>query len=212
MTTKLHKGLFIVFEGLDRSGSSTQVRLLHEKLTQNGYSAIQTAEPTSGPVGNLIKLSMSHRLSLTNSLLNDDKQLAYLFAADRFDHLYNKVDGVIKMVEEGRIVISSRYYLSSYAYHCNSEADFDFIYRLNQDFPPPDLTFFLNIPLEESIRRIRRSRIIPEKYEIREKLEVVKKNYEKALKKYQHRLIILDAMKAPGDLLNEVYSFVEGYQ
>ena len=104
------KGTFIVFEGLDCSGSSTQATLLYERLINIGRKVYLTSEPSAGPVGTLIRLFFSGRVILPPARDVRDAQFAYLFAADRFDHLYNPTNGVVKHLEEDVDVISTRYF------------------------------------------------------------------------------------------------------
>ena len=200
------RGKFIVFEGLDGSGTSTQARLLQEALINDGREAFLTSEPTHGPVGNLIKLAMTHRLFFSKNIDNDDKQLAYLFAADRFDHLYNSLNGVFEHLDKGAMVSSTRYFLSSFAYHCNDDDDVELVRRLNKDFPPADITFFIDCPPDICIQRINSTRAVPEKYENLVKLESVRKNYLNAIDEYEKTALIytLDGTQSQSSLHDEI--------
>jgi dTMP kinase len=204
----LKHGLFIVFEGLDGSGSSTQARLLKDALSRELPKVYLTAEPSAGPVGQLIRLAMSHRVVFSDDEAADDRQLAYLFAADRYDHLHNKVDGVLKQMANGAVVISTRYYLSSFAYHCRTDDDFARVARLNEEFPPADLTFYIDCPVETCLRRIEQRQFVSEKYEHRAKLVSVRDNFEKALANYPHELHRLDGEAPPDDLHQQVLEIV----
>ncbi len=208
------KGKFIVFEGIDGSGTSTQSQLLAEFFQEKQNSCFLTSEPSSGPVGNLIRQGMKGRVTFAKSNNNPleqdhvfDEQMAYLFAADRHDHLYNEVDGVFKLVNSGSVVISTRYYFSSYAYHCTTEEDFQFVKSLNSKFPKPDLVIYLNNPVEESLRRIA-SRAFKDEYENEEKLNLVSKNYEKIFSDYKGNLAIIAANKDVGEIHNEILAVV----
>ena len=102
------KGCFIVFEGLDGSGKSTQVRDLGSKLQKKKYEVITTQEPTNkNVIGSLLKRILYNNESVP------DEVLALLFAADRAHHTINTI---IPGLEEGSIVISDRYVYSSLAY------------------------------------------------------------------------------------------------
>ena len=105
------KGKFIVFEGIDGSGKSTQIKLLYKYLTSKGVPCYTTFEPTDSPFGSLIRQCLSGRIE------TDDKTIAGLFVADRLDHLYNAKCGLIEKINSGITVLCDRYYLSSYAYH-----------------------------------------------------------------------------------------------
>jgi dTMP kinase len=196
-------GLFVVFEGPDGSGTTTQAKHLQEALSREYTNVYTTSEPTLGPVGNLIRLIMTHRLNVTSDEDHLDRQLAHLFAADRYDHLYNEVDGILHQMRlEGAIIISTRYYLSSYAYHCRQPSDFEFVERLNRDFPPADITFYLNCPVSVCLERINQRQYKNEKYETADKLPQVISNYERAISNYPYELHILDGTE-PYDLLHQ---------
>lgn len=106
----MKKGKFIVFEGLDGSGTSTQSQLLQNALLEKGEKVHLTCEPSPGPIGNMIRQAMQGRILFSKQDDEFDQQMAYLFAADRYDHLNNPVDGVLKLVNEGFYVISTRYF------------------------------------------------------------------------------------------------------
>ena len=117
--------------------------------------------------------------------------MAYLFAADRHDHLYNAVNGITKMLNDQCIIISTRYYLSSLAYHVSNDEDYQFVKLLNDKFPTPDITFYLDCPIEIAIKRLERRNQL-EKYENTEKLKIVYSNYQRAKKDYKGLIHLLD--------------------
>lgn len=190
----LVKGLFVVFEGIDGSGTSTQASLLHSSLTRSGIRTTLTSEPTNGPIGHLIRQIIGKRLYVSKDQETVDVELAYLFAADRFDHLHNEVDGILGKLADGYVVISTRYYLSSYAYNAHTEKEFELVRVLNQDFPMADITFYLDCPLNEAIRRIVSSGRSPDRNENEHTLARVQKNYERALAEYKGRVFRVNAL------------------
>ena len=133
-------GLFIALEGLDGSGTTTQIGRLTEALPDTH----RTAEPSTGPVGRLIRRALQGEAPL------GDGVLPYLFAADRQDHLEREI---APAVAEGRLVVTDRYYASSLAYQ-SLAAPLDFVLSLNERFRAPDLTIFLDLPVEECLDRI----------------------------------------------------------
>ena len=117
---------FIVFEGIDGSGTSTQIKKLVER-DLNKFVA--TAEPTKKETGLFLRKMLGGDFSV------DSKTAAYLFAADRCEHIYGK-DGVIDLLNQGKIVVSDRYFFSSLAYQsvsCGNELP----RLLNSQFPLP---------------------------------------------------------------------------
>ena len=131
----MNKKLFIVFEGIDSSGKSTQAELLLNYFINAGDRAVISPEPSNGIIGNLIRQALKQRIIFCRDRALFDEQMAYLFASDRHDHLYNDIDGVFKLINDGVHVISSRYYFSSLAYNCDTKEQFEFVSNLNARFP-----------------------------------------------------------------------------
>jgi dTMP kinase len=174
--------LFIAFEGIDGSGKSTQVKLLAQALTQQGHKVYTTHEPTSGPIGKMIRDIFSHRME------GSQHTIAALFAADRLEHLVNKTDGILKKLGEGYTVITDRYYFSSYAYH-SVHVDMDWVIEMNSEATKllrPDLNIYIDISPEVSMQRIQRNRNSVEMYETLENQKQVYAMYEKAFKREEN--------------------------
>lgn len=200
------KGTFIVFEGIDGSGKSTQIGLLKQRLQESGLRCYQTKEPTDGPVGALI------RQILTGRMKADSRVIASLFAADRADHLLNEVDGILEKVEQGVTVLSDRYYFSSYAYH-GVDMDMNWVIRTNEQNAAllrPTFTIFLDLPVETAMERIRKTRAHTELYEKEERLRKVRANYLSAfaLLQKKERVLTLDASQPVDKLADAVWSAV----
>lgn len=128
--------MFLVIEGIDGAGTTTQTKRLTDALLARGIAAHQTREPTDGPIGKLLRkiLAGEHAPS-------DATTLGLLFAADRADHLQREISPALAT---GQVVISDRYYHSSFAYQ-GSEADRSWISTLNMRARVPDCTFFLEV-------------------------------------------------------------------
>ncbi|WP_338561151.1 dTMP kinase [Acinetobacter sp. KS-LM10] len=204
----MKKGKFIVFEGLDGSGTSTQSQLLQNALLEKGEKVHLTCEPSPGPIGNMIRQAMQGRILFSKQDDEFDQQMAYLFAADRYDHLNNPVDGVLKLVNEGFYVISTRYFFSSLAYHVTDDDSSKLVERLNSDFPKPDLLIYLDNPVESSIKRLN-SRTVLDKYEEENKLKIVSKNYQKIISEYNDEKLILSALDSKNNIHTEIVKKVE---
>jgi len=102
MLKNTNKGKFIVFEGLDGSGQSTQAGLLKDFLLEKGYEVILTKEPTiESEAGRKIRKVLDKKLNLS------PKELQELFAQDRKEHLENII---IPALKQGKMVISDRYF------------------------------------------------------------------------------------------------------
>jgi dTMP kinase len=175
------KAPFIVIEGTDGSGVSTQSELLEKKLKSERREVYLTKEPTNGPAGAMIRLILTGRLTCNNGIKDstplDPYTLALLFASDRMDHLYTDI---VSKLDIGVIVISDRYYLSSFAYQGLS-VDFEWLKAINSQCRKPDLTVFLDVPSELSWKRMQRNRWRVELFEEQRKLESVHQNYLEAI-------------------------------
>jgi dTMP kinase len=184
-------GKFIVFEGIDGSGTSTQAELLKNYLLDQSVSAVLTTEPSNGPIGNMIREGFKKRIIFVEDEKLFDEQMAYLFAADRHDHLYNKIDGVLALNRKSITTICTRYFFSSLVYHVSNDEEYQFVKKLNEKFPLPDLTIYIDNPIEISLQRIS-LRAHRDTYENKEKLLKVKKNYERVFSEYNQNLLIID--------------------
>ena len=141
----------IVFEGCDGAGTTTQRRLLCERLSAfswNGQKAavLETAEPTDGPIGLLLRSVLRGEAGL------HEQSRAYLFAADRAEHIFGK-EGVAAHCRRGGIAVCDRYTLSSLVYQ-GIECGDELPARLNESFPAPELLFFLDIEPEVALGRV----------------------------------------------------------
>jgi dTMP kinase len=175
----MQKNLFIAFEGIDGSGKSTQVKLLAEKLISEGHKVYTTCEPTSGPIGKMIRSVFS------GAAKADHRTIAALFLADRLEHLTNEVDGLLLKLKQGYTVITDRYYFSSYAYH-SVYVDMDWVIATNSicaDLLRPDLTIYIDISPEVSMQRINAGREALELYETEDNLRQVRSFYQMAFDK-----------------------------
>jgi dTMP kinase len=142
-------GLFVVIEGIDGTGKSTQLHLLAEKLRQMGYAVVATREPTDGMYGKKIRELFVDRQTVTH-----EEELE-LFIADREQHVQEVIEPALA---DGCVVISDRYYLSTVAYQGANGIDPEFIMEKNKDFPVPDLAFILEIEPAHGIKRIQNQR------------------------------------------------------
>ena len=102
-------GKFIVIEGLDGSGKTTQLTALAQNLRALGYAVAETAEPTASTTGGLARDALSGFTPRTGA------EIAALFMADRVAHNVNPINGIGKLLSEGRVVLCDRYYYSSLA-------------------------------------------------------------------------------------------------
>jgi len=167
------QGLFIVFEGVDGSGLSTQAALLADHLRSHGRPVHLTKEPTSGPIGTVIRTALQGTISLGDDPHTREVIMALLFAADRMHHLAVEIEPRLR---EGIIVLCDRYYLSSFAYQ-SAVVDLTWIRSLHTHCRRPDVTILLDVPPEVSLQRIMANRSHRELYESLTMLTAVHHRY-----------------------------------
>ena len=169
----MKKGRFIVFEGIDGAGKSTQIELLAAHLQSQGRRVYRTAEPTESVTGGLL------RDALGGVSQRSACEMAALFVLDRIFHNVNPVNGIEKMLADGVDVICDRYYYSSMAYQ-GSLTDPEWVKHMNLDCPEirrPDICIFLDLTPEQSMERISRGRVTTEIYETEEQLTRVRNRF-----------------------------------
>jgi dTMP kinase len=206
MTPNPHRGKLIVFEGLDGSGQTTQAQLLVkwfvEKRSQLAY---YTKEPSDGPIGSLLKLTLTKRLGRLH-----ETAMALCFAADRMDHLNSDV---IPKLQDGIHIVADRYYLSSLAYQ-SVMADYSWILEINKHALCPDLTFFLDVPAAVCVKRMQAQRWHVELYEDIRTLTTVHQNFMQSIQKRKlagERIEILDGGQPVRDVHRMIVSGMKTY-
>jgi dTMP kinase len=158
------KGTFIVIEGLDGSGKTTQARILAVRLRRS-HNALYTQEPSHGKIGTFIReriLYGEKRFPITVEAL--------LFAADRIEHLQNEV---LPALAEGRLVVSDRYIYSSLAYQGSAGLSLEWIETLNQHALKPDLALFIDVYPEAVQARLKNRKSVMENLETQQKVREI---------------------------------------
>lgn len=201
-----YPGKFIVFEGMDASGKTTHSCDLVEKLKNEGHKVIYTKEPTDGEIGKLIREVLTYQIKVPPI------SLQYLFSADRGVHQEQIKD----WLKAGYIVVSDRYFWSSVAYgiaDLNGSPDFYLtafsILSFYHQFISPDYTFFLDVEVDEAVRRIEESKKRREIYEAREKLVKIDNSYEKLIDRFKEEFTVIDANKSIDEVSEELFDRVK---
>ena len=192
------RGRFLVLEGLDGAGTTTQSRLLGERLRASGRRVHVTAEPSGGPVGALLRQVLTGRVRGRGGGELDPGAVALLFAADRLDHVAAEI---APRLADGVDVISDRFTLSSLAYQAITTGDADWVARLNDRALAPDLVVFLRARPSVALARRRAGSADPELYEVSDFQRRVARGYERALdvlRSAGQRVVVLDG-EAPVD-------------
>jgi dTMP kinase len=202
---ELPRGRFIVFEGLDGAGTTTQLARLADRLTAAGISTESTKEPSTGPLGAALRQVIDGRMRL------DPAALALTFAADRADHLFNEHNGVVKLLDEGHWVLCDRYLLSSLAYQPDERIEERWVQEINAFAIEPDITVFLDADPELCMERISARSSTDELFHDRDHLARVQRNYHRVIAQGRMlgELLVVDA----GGSIDEVSQRVwEGVQ
>ena len=193
---------FVVFEGCDGSGTSTQLAILKEKLENSGGKTplfCITHEPTSGIIGKIL------RSVLKGEQILQPQTLARLFAADRNEHLYSSC-GIVHRCKHGELVICDRYTLSSLVYQgieCGNELP----QALNLDFPAPQLLFYFDLDPKIAQERLT-GRTSLDIYEYLEFQEKARKQYLFFLEKFRDagvQVEIIDASQNTEKISEDVW-------
>lgn len=193
------KGFFLVLEGIDGSGKTTIAKMLVNDLTNRGFKAYYSFEPWTSTYVKVLKEEYG---SLRDAYLD-----ALTYACDRLIHL--KLE-VLKLLDEGYIVISDRYYYSSVAYQSSQNAPFEWVLAINSVFPEPDLAILLDVDPETGLSRKKEARSRFPEYENIGFLARVRENYMKLVE--LGKLILINANAPVEDVYKRVYElFMEKY-
>ena len=192
------KGIFIVLDGMDGSGKSEMVKLLHDYFSKNNkYNVLMTREPTDGKYGKEIRDILANE---SNPNINSDKMLE-LFIKDREDHLKNTIIPFLNKSNdhEANIVISDRYYYSTIAFQATQGLDIKMLVELNKEFLKPDIAFILDVKPEIALERIKTRK--KEKFEQIGFMNKLRNKFLELPKFLNDNIKIMDASKD----MNEVF-------
>ena len=162
------KGAFIVIEGLDGSGKTTQAKLLAATLRKN-RETVFTAEPSQGKIGKFIRSRILYGEKRVQTSIE-----ALLFAADRIDHIQKEVAPAIS---RGSVVVSDRYLYSSLAYQGSAGLSLEWIRTINQRALEPDLALFIDVDPETVLKRLKRRKSVMENLATQQKVREIYLKY-----------------------------------
>ena len=205
---------FIVFEGIDGAGTSTQIEMLKNRPEAKDF--LFTAEPTSAPTGKFLRQMLKGDFPLQN------ESAAYLFAADRNEHVNGQlltqgntlVTGIKEACQSGKKVVSDRYLFSSLAYqsiNCPPEVP----RLLNSLFPLPQLLFYFEISPKDSLSRLG-DRNFREIYEKEDFLNRTVQEYHNVLSEYSEKaknqgmkIVLIDAKKTKEEISANIWQEIK---
>ncbi len=198
----MKKSYFITFEGIEGAGKSTQAKMLYQYLKERKIESILTREPGGTDLGRKIREIL---LTPTQEIFPPNAELM-LYEADRNIHVHNVIKPNLK---EGITVICDRFIDSTLAYQGYARGlDIKLIKELNNiatEGLMPDITFLIDIPVEEGLKRIKKEREI-------DRIEQENINFHKRLREgflkiaeeNKERIIIIDGMNAPEKIFNTI--------
>ncbi len=191
---------FWVLEGLDGSGTTTQLKAITGRLNEKGIKNFKTEEPTGYETGLFLRKVLSGEIIVPQSTV------AYLFASDRDNHINNTEYGILSHVNKGEIVVSDRYLFSSLAYQ-SIGFNYEKVWDLNKNFPFPEIIIFIDTPPEYCINRIDSRGSKKEIYEKLEYQKLVRLGYKKCFSSLPDKckLITVDGTKSIKNISEEIF-------
>ena len=206
MNESPERGKFIVFEGIDGAGKTTQINLLTERMRREGKAVFATAEPTATETGKMLRAALGGKIRMTPC------ELAALFVADRIRHKTDPEEGIEAKLRAGIDVVSDRYYYSTMAYQ-GSETDPGWVREMNLSCPEirrPDLCIFLDLTPEQSMERIRAGRDSVEIYENTETLAAVRARFYRVIDELrtEENIKVVNAGRPIEEIAEEIFGLV----
>jgi len=203
------KPQFIVFEGLDGAGTTTQAHKLHAYFTNQGANSFLTYEPTADPIGSLIRDILTRAAKKDGQTYEvSQRAMTMLFSADRLAHT-TEIEAQRKVAR----VICDRYVYSTLAYQTlDPSIDPEWVASLNSECAKPDLTIFLSVPVGVCLDRIGARSEDRSVFERRDLLETIAGNYARLQDLYASHfgpLVTIDGTQSPEAVHEEAISLVD---
>lgn len=209
----MEQGKFIVLEGIDGSGTTTQRELLGNYLRGLGREVLVTFEPTEHETGRLIR----KRLREDEDPREHGLAYSMLFVADRKYHLEHDI---IPALEKGMDVVCDRYKYSTLAYQWTQGVELEKLKDMHEGCLLPDIVFLVDVPVEAALERIgkraaeggrdKEGREVFERK--RDFLEDLRANYlalsSELPEEEGRRMYIIDGNKPEGEVLQEIIGYL----
>ena len=196
------KGIFIVLDGMDGSGKSEMVKLLHNYLFSKSkkYRILTTREPTNGTYGEYIRTILAKE---TNPDINA-KKLLELFIKDREEHLKNTIIPFLSKSNgnEVNIVICDRYYYSTIAFQATQGLDIKTLVEKNEKFLKPDIAFIMDVGPETALDRIKNRK--KEKFERIDFMNRLRGKFLELPKFLKDNIKVVDASKKLSEVFEDI--------
>jgi dTMP kinase len=195
------KGKFLVIEGIDGCGKGTQIKFLARWLRAKGLKVCLTDEPSG--LKKLIKIFVSEQTRLNDPVLD-----ALLFTADRAFHINTEIVPALKRSD---VVISDRYYHSTFAYQSTQGLDIKWLKEINRFALRPDLTIIFDVPADVAVSRILKDgrRKSFDKFEKLAFLKKLRSSYLKLPKRLKEKIVIISANRQPQEIFADVKAVIQ---
>ena len=197
----MKKNKLIVLEGIDGSGTSTQIELLNRVLSSQGFSVNISGEPTKSVIGQEIRKILAAK---EPSSQREFAQLALLFAADRMRHI-NEV--IIPSLDKYDFVLLDRYVMSSLVYQ-GLYQPIEWIKQINSYALLPDLTIVLDVSIEEAVKRLSLRQTTKDFFEESKLLEKFRQRYLHFAKLDEQNSIVIDGTSNKDEVLSQIHGLI----
>jgi len=195
MKKNIYQGKFIVVEGLDGSGQSTQVVLLSDFFNKKGFEVVSTKEPfKNSSVAETIQSILDKKIEI------GPQEFQEIFIQDRKEHLEKEVIPALKL---GKIVVCDRYFFSTFAYGAFEGVDLNWLIERNKEFLLPDASFILKVSPEICIQRIESRGKEKQLFETKNKLEKVWETYKIMPERFDN-VYLIDGEKSIEDVFFQI--------
>jgi len=200
-------GLFIAFEGIASAGKKTQIKLLAERLREEGKEVATISFPSyETEIGKLIKNWISRVLPLTS------ETASMLYAADRMQYQ----ERIKEWLRKGWIVITDRYCYSNIAYQSSLGLPKEWLIEIEKPIIKPDLIFLLDIQEKTASLRSERQESLQSFFDLKEeKEESLRERVRKAFldlasnPPYGKKWFVIDGNKPVEEIHEELWEIVE---
>lgn len=194
--------LFIVIDGIDGSGKSEIVKMLHNYLFSKSkkYRILTTKEPTNGIYGRRIR----EMLEKENDPMSSREKMTELFIKDREEHLKSAINPFLEKSNEHEmnIVICDRYYYSTIAFQGAQGLNMEELIEKNKVFRKPDAAFILDVEPSLALERIEYRK--KEKFEQLEFMKQIRANFLKMPELLKENIKIIDSSRELKDVFKDV--------
>ncbi|TWU24938.1 Thymidylate kinase [Novipirellula galeiformis] len=200
LSARAARGVFIVIDGIDGAGKSTQVDRLCVWLRSQGYEVTQSREPTDGRWGKMIRASAT-----TGRLSAEDELNAFI--EDRREHVATLIQPALA---KGNVVVVDRYFYSTVAYQGLRGADTgSLLSEMRGEFPAPDLALFFDLPVDVALQRISEHRgDVPNEFEQEDALTEIRKSFHHMATQCAE-VEVVDCTPTPDEIAENVISRVQ---